>query len=97
MTFEELPSMEEKCRECNGIGQLPWEYETTVGIKKKKKIVHSHKPCPNCKGRGRLLTPFGQAVIQLVTDWSPWAQEIDNLRDDIRDIDRYTPYDRQCD
>lgn len=95
MNFEDLPPMEEKCRQCNGIGQLPWTYEQKLG--KKKKTITSTKPCVDCQGRGKFLTPFGKALIQLVKEWSPWEQELQYLRDDIRDIERYTPYDRQRD
>lgn len=96
MTFEELPTMEDKCRECDGTGKLPWVYETVVG-KKKKKIVKSHKTCDKCHGKGKFLTPFGQAVIQLVKDWSPFENEFQSIRDEISDLDKYQPYDPQCD
>jgi hypothetical protein len=92
MTFEELPPMEHSCTTCSGTGQVPWIYETKVGKKLKK--VNSKKTCDKCSGRGKLLTEFGLALVNLMKTWNPWDEEIQNLRDDIRSLE---PYDRQRD
>lgn len=86
MKFEDLPTLEQKCDTCGGRGSVPYTYTTWAGLgkRKKEKKVVSTTTCHNCRGKGKLLTPFGSAVIEFVKNWSSWDDEISDLKYDLR-------------
>lgn len=52
-SIEKLPALEKACPECDGRGY--WLHKGQTRIK-----------CDNCKGKGEVLTPFGEQVLNLV-------------------------------
>ena len=99
ITFEDLPPMERQCAECSGKGSIPWTYEQKVPTRggSKIKTINTTKTCVSCQGKGKHLTPFGESLMQLVKDWSPWDSEFDCIKSDIRDLENREPYDQQRD
>ncbi len=81
--------METNCQECNATGQINYVYDLHLGKTKKKiKKVKSKKTCHYCGGRGKFLTAFGESLIKLMMDWTPWQAHIDDLHLEIKELER---------
>lgn len=83
LNFKDLPVMTYRCDTCYGTGQVD-----TFGAKKKKvKTIPCKLTCSNCNGRGKHLTEFGTAILNLVKEWSD-VSEIENMKEDILSLKR---------
>jgi hypothetical protein len=52
-----------KCEECNGSGEVTWEYMT-----KERDRHEMTNDCPACEGKGEKKSPFARVQLQMIED-----------------------------
>lgn len=60
---QELKEEGRECEECNGLGEVEWEYTDKVG-----EMYFRYADCPSCKGEGKAEDVFESSGFMIPTD-----------------------------
>lgn len=86
MSDDNYPPMERECDNCKGTKVV----ERIIDNGKKKKKIKD--TCPRCHGRGKVLTNFGDALLELMANYQPWQRDLQTTEDGLRDAIRDARY-----
>lgn len=72
MDHKDLPPLDEKCGNCNGVGSIEEISYIWVGrgsARKQKENLRCPVTCEACNGIGRQPTEYGKTVLQFMRDF----------------------------
>jgi len=60
-----------RCEKCGGLGDITRTEESESGGFGRHTRSYSNQTCPECKGRGLILTPTGEALLEFLKSVRP--------------------------